>query len=279
MKKIAFILMLLFTFTFLFSQGKGDVKNSDKKPQLTEREREELALLQQIKLVQNDPQKKAPLLEEFCKKFPDSQFIGWAHFQAVFTYQRLNKFSDMERHALIFMKMYPNEPSIPTLLTYGYAEKGKYEKALKLGEKTLKLIDSLKRPQNMPQSKWDGKVNNLKSILYSSLGEVDFSLGEKGKDKKKFKDSEKYFLKALKLNPKDDITNYRLGMLYYIENKNDKAKIYLSNAAVLNGQISNKAKETLIEILKSQKKEKDLNKILDDAKRRMGIVFEKGRIS
>lgn len=279
MKKTIFILIFLLSMTLLFSQNKTDKEKKGNKPQLTQRQLEELALLQKIKLVQNDPQKKTPLLEEFCKKFPDSQFIGWAHFQAVFAYQKLNKFKDMERHALIFMKMYPQEPSIPTLLTYGYTENGMYDKALKLGEKTLKLINSLKKPQNIPQSKWDRNANNLKSILYSSLGEVNFYLAEKKKEKKKYKDSENYFLKALELNPKDDITNYRLGLLYYLEKKNDKAKIYLSNAAVLNGQIAVRAKKTLMEILKMEKKENSLQKILNRAKKRMGISVENGRIS
>ncbi len=279
MKKVTLFLIFLFFISFVFSQGKKEEGNTQKKPQLTKRQREELALLQQIKLVENDPAKKAPLLEQFLKEFPDSQFVGWAHFQAVFAYQKLNKFKDMEKHALIFMKMYPQEPSIPTLLTYGYTEKGMYEKALKLGEKTLKLIKSLKKPQNIPQSRWDKNVNSLMSILFSSLGEVYFSLAEKKKDKTKFKESENYFLKALKLNPKDDITNYRLGLLYYLKKEMDKAKIYLSNAVVLSGKISERAKKTLMEILNGEKKENMLKEILEKARKRMGISVGEGKVS
>jgi len=275
-KKLFFFLFFISIFIFAFSQNNGGKKE---KPQLTERQKEELALLQKIKLVEGDPAKKVPLLEEFCKKFSDSQFIGWAHYQAIFAYQRLNRFKDMERHALIFMKMYPQEPSIPTLLTYGYTENGEYKKALNLGERTLKLLNSLKRPQNVPESKWNKNVNNLKAILFSSLGEVYFYLSEKNKDKKKLKDSENYFLKALKLNPRDDITNYRLGELYYLDGKLKKAEKYLSNGAVLGGKISENSKKSLIEVLKKENREKYLDRVLEEARKRMGVQVGEGKIS
>lgn len=291
MKKYVSLMLVLMALTgfILADDKKKDQKQAQPAAQAAPQKsseqvamEEKQALIQRIQTNGNNPQELAAAAEEFLQKYPNDQNALFVRFQAVMAYQRLNNFEKMEEQGKIVMQAIPDNPVIPTLLANAYAENNKIAEAEGLATKALAIVDKMVRPDNVPAEQWDPQVNELKCTLYSTLGYVDLQKAshidkaDKDKREESLNRAIGEFTKATALNKMDDISYYRLGICYALENKVDESLAAYAKAAAINRTVGERAKSDIEKILDTLKKNNQLGDktyegLVATAKQELGI--------
>jgi tetratricopeptide (TPR) repeat protein len=292
-KYVSLMLVVLLVLTgFILAQD----KKKDQQPQAQaapqaqekapatpeQKAQEEMTLVKRIQDNVNNPQEQAAAAEEFIQKFPNSQNIMFVRFQAFMAYQRLNNFEKMEENGKIVMQAIPDNPVIPTLLAYAYAENKKVAEAEDLAAKAMAILDKMVKPENVPAEQWDPQINSLKCTLYSSMGYVDLQKvskidkADKAKREEVLNKAIGEFNKATALDKLDDISYYRLGICYALENKVDESLSSYAKAAAINRTVGERAKTDIDKILETLKKNNQLGDmtyegLIAKAKQELGI--------
>lgn len=291
MKKYVSLMLVLLALTgfILADDKKKDQKQTQpaaqaapqKSPEQIATE-EKQALIQKIQANMNNPQELAAAAEEFLQKYPNDQNALFVRFQAVMAYQRLNNFEKMEEQAKIVIQAIPDNPVIPTMMANAYAENNKIAEAEELATKALAVVEKMVRPDNVPAEQWDPQINDLKCTLYSTLGYVDLQKASKIDKADKAKREEILnkavgeFSKATALNKMDDISYYRMGICYALENKVDESLSSYAKAAAINRAVGERAKTDIDKILETLKKNNQLGDrtydgLVAKAKQELGI--------
>ena len=243
---------------------------------------EKQALIGRIQANANNPQELAAAAEEFIQKYPNDQNVLFVRFQATMAYQRLNNFEKMEEHAKVVMQAIPDNPVIPTMMANAYAENNKIAEAEEMAGKALAIVEKMVRPDNVPAEQWDPQLNDLKCTLYSTMGYIDLQKASKVDKADKAKREEILnkaigeFAKATTLNKMDDISYYRLGICYALENKVDESLSSYAKAAAINRAVGDRAKSDIEKILETLKKNNQLGDktyegLVAAAKQELGI--------
>jgi tetratricopeptide (TPR) repeat protein len=243
---------------------------------------EKQALIGRIQANMNNPQELAAAAEEFIQKYPNDQNVLFVRFQATMAYQRLNNFEKMEEHGKAVMQAIPDNPVIPTMMANAYAENNKIAEAEEMAGKALAIVDKMVRPDNVPAEQWDPQMNDLKCTLYSTMGYVDLQKASKIDKADKAQREEVLdkaigeFAKATTLNKLDDISYYRLGICYALENKVDESLSSYAKAAAINRAVGERAKSDIEKILDTLKKtnqlgDKTYEGLVAAAKQELGI--------
>lgn len=243
---------------------------------------EKQALIGRIQANANNPQELAAAAEEFIQKYPNDQNVLFVRFQATMAYQRLNNFEKMEEHAKVVMQAIPDNPVIPTMMANAYAENNKIAEAEEMAGKALAIVEKMVRPDNVPAEQWDPQLNDLKCTLYSTMGYIDLQKASKVDKADKAKREEILnkaigeFAKATTLNKMDDISYYRLGICYALENKVDESLSSYAKAAAINRAVGDRAKSDIEKILETLKKnnqlgDKTYESLVAAAKQELGI--------
>jgi len=291
MKKYVSLMLVLLALTgfILAEDKKKDQKQAQPAAQAAPQKspdqvamEEKQALIQRIQANGNNPQELVTAAEEFIQKYPNDQNVLFVRFQATLAYQRLNNFEKMEEQGKIVMQAIPDNPVIPTLLANAYAENNKIAEAEAMAAKALAIVDKMTRPENVPAEQWDPQINELKCTLYSSMGYVDLQKVSKIDKAEKEKRTEILnkaigeFTKAVTLNKMDDISYYRLGICYALENKVDESLASYAKAAAINRSVGERAKTDIDKILETLKKSNQLGDktyegLVAKAKQELGI--------
>ncbi|MBI3939194.1 MAG: hypothetical protein HY315_00030 [Acidobacteria bacterium] len=237
----------------------------------------------------NDPQQRAQLCEKYLQDFPDSGLTPYLHQIAATTYQQLNNFEKLSEHGEATLKELPDNPVILTILTNAYAERGKPDLALERADKALPAISALQPPAGMDVALFNKEKNNLLATVYSSrgvafLGKATDARAQKeaepkpegesgGEEKKEDPDpnleaATGEFNKALELNPKDDYSYFRLGIIFTLKNDAENAIDAYAKAVAVGGSVAGMAKENLEKVYKLTHKDSldGLDQRIDKAK-------------
>jgi tetratricopeptide (TPR) repeat protein len=291
MKKYVSLMLVVLALTgFILSEDKKkDQKQAQPAAQAAPQKspeqiaiEEKQALIGRIQANGNNPQELVAAAEEFLQKYPDDQNALFVRFQATMAYQRLNNFEKMEEQAKLVIQAIPDNPVIPTMLANAYAENNKIAEADYMATKALAIVDKMVRPDNVPAEQWDPQINDLKCTLYSTMGYVDLQKASKIDKADKAKREEVLnkaigeFVKATTLNKLDDISYYRLGICYALENKVDESLASYAKAAAINRAVGERAKTDIEKILETLKKNNQLGDktyegLIAAAKQELGI--------
>jgi len=247
-----------------------------------ERMQLENSMLMQMQQNQTNPEAFAKLAEEFVQKFPDSQNMAFVRFSATMAYQVLNNFDKMVEHGLAALELVPNNPVIPATLANAYAENKKIVEAEKMANDALAKIAALQKPAQVGQAQWDAQINQLKCAVHATLGYVHLQKAKNiDKKEKQQRDAEieksiNEFDIALAANPKDDISLYRRGLAYFLQNKVEESLQSYAKAVVLGGSVSQMAKSDMELVFKNleetkQLKGRTMEQYLEKAKADLGI--------
>ncbi|MBN2430485.1 MAG: hypothetical protein JXQ27_03385 [Acidobacteria bacterium] len=240
-------------------------------------------LFLQLQQNQNNPAKFVELAEEFIEKYPDSPNMPYIRFSATMAYQTLNNMERMIEHGEAFMELIPNNPVIPATLANAYAEDHQIERAEKLANTSIAIIDSLEKPAQVDQAQWEQQLNQLKCAVHATLGYVHLqkaSALDKEKDEEaRFKELDKSideFKTAIKANNRDSISYYRLGLSYALRDEVEESLKTYAKAVVLGGAGSAEAKTDMEQILTKLEENnllegRSIDKYLAEAKNDLGL--------
>jgi len=138
-------------------------------------------------------------------------------------------------------------------------------KAAALANRGLKALDTMSPPAGKSAAEWKAQTDPIRAYCLRALGEEDYV-------KNAFPDSQKHFLAAVKLEPKNDMAHYRLGFLYWRAGVVDKGCASFARAAVLNGPTSSDARKQLNDLYKqSYHNLVGVPKLLQSAKNELGV--------
>jgi|GEM_PF-4531840 len=281
MKKIVstmlFLVLVLGVTTLAMAQETQQQSGQDQ-PMSPEGE-----LFLQLQQNQNNPAKFVELAEEFVEKYPDSPNMPYIRFSATMAYQTLNNMEKMIEHGEAFMELIPNNPVIPATLANAYAEDHQIERAEKLANTSLGIIDSLPKPAQVDEAQWEQQLNQLKCAVHATLGYIHLqkaSALDKEKDEEtrtaELEKSIDEFKIALKANDRDSISHYRLGLSYALNDEVDESLKSYARAVVLGGAGSTEARTDMEQILTKLEENdmlegRSMDKYLEEAKKDLGI--------
>jgi len=138
-------------------------------------------------------------------------------------------------------------------------------KAASFANRGLKALETMKAPGGQDAAEWKTKSDQIRAYCLRALGEEDYL-------KNAFPDAQKHFLAAAKLDPKNDMAHYRLGLLYWRAGIVDKACASFARSAVLNGPTSSDARKQLNDLYKqSYHNLVGVPKLLQSAKNELGV--------
>jgi len=138
-------------------------------------------------------------------------------------------------------------------------------KAAGFANRGLKALDTMKAPAGQDAAEWKTKSDQIRAYCMRALGEEDYL-------KNAYPESQKHFLAAVKLDPKNDMAHYRLGFLYWRAGAIDKGCASFARATVLNGPTSSDARKQLNDLYKqSYHNLLGVPKLLQSAKNELGV--------
>lgn len=177
---------------------------------------EEEAALKAFREASNtDIAKKDQMAEEFLQKYPQSRYRPEIYSYQVTSYFGKGDIEKMEVVADKQLELTPNDPqtlaivgsTLPRAMNSSTPEPQKrLEKAEQYCKKSLDLLPTLTKPENLTDEQFQMAKNQISSMAYSGLGVVAFRRG-------KFADAIPNFEQSVKLDPQPDPVNlYLLGI-------------------------------------------------------------------
>jgi tetratricopeptide (TPR) repeat protein len=159
-----------------------------------------------------DTEKKDKTAEEFLQKYPQSRYRPEVYSWQVKVYFSQGKIEKMEATADKELELTPNDPqtlaivgsTLPRAMNASTPEPEKrLAKAEKYCQKSLDLLPTLPKPENITDEVFAKAKNQTAAMAYSGLGVVAFRRG-------KFADAIPNFEHSVKLDPQPDPVNYYL---------------------------------------------------------------------
>jgi tetratricopeptide (TPR) repeat protein len=285
MKKTGYVMLFLLLVGGALALAQETNPNQQEQQLTAEQQalQEERALFQemQAKMQSGDQQGYVTLAEQFIEKYPNSQNLVYVRYFTLLAYQSLNNPKKMLEHGLEAEKMIPNNPVITAALAYAYAAEKQDVEAETYANRAITEINALVKPEQMPQEQFDGQINQLKCAIHSTLGDVHLMRAVQSDEDEKKHDEElvksvSEFETALKSNPRDDISYYRMGVALGLQEKIDESLTSLAKAVVLNGSVSDQAKNEMELIIKNLTEanaleDRSIEKFLEKATADLGI--------
>ena len=124
-----------------------------------------------LKITQTqDPGQRVQLMEDFLKKYPESNYAPAFHQAATSLYQQLNNYEKMIEHGEKTLLSFPSNPAILSLLALAYTTGNEWDKAIDRASKAITLIDKLTVPANVDEARWKNERDQYLAMNYASLG-------------------------------------------------------------------------------------------------------------
>lgn len=190
-----------------------------------------------------DPAKRADLLLQFAKIFPDSTYAVPALSVAASSYQQAQNAPRMLEVANAVLAKDPNNLVMLLLVSDYYAEKGdSLDKAAAYAQKAATLADSAPRPENVAEEQWKQQTALQKGLALSTLGQVNLQKKSNAQAVQNFQAA----APLLKSNDASYARNaYRLGFAFINLKKTSEAKVAFTDAASVNSPYKGPAQDKL----------------------------------
>lgn len=169
---------------------------------------------------ETNPQQKIAKLDDFVKTYPNSSLMPYIYRDYYQTYGALKNFAQVieycDRQIALGDKVDATgklEAYYTRALAYSYAATGKefqtpdvLNKARDNAIAGLKVVDDLKKPDNVPQDQFDQQKKQVK-VLFNSVAALASA------NLKDYAQAANYYKTAISLDPTDAASHYRLGVV------------------------------------------------------------------
>ncbi len=159
-----------------------------------------------------DVQDRARLAEIFLENYPDSGLTAFAHRALAYAaYQRgdIDNFILYGEKALLEL---PETPELLAPLANLYSERREPVKATKYANAALLLLDSMKRPDEMPPVRWITEQRGLRADAHYALGLSHLEMWNKSVGApKELQEAVEHLNQTLELDPEHGYAAFRLG--------------------------------------------------------------------
>ncbi len=129
-----------------------------------------------------DPAKRTQALDQFVKAYPDSQnkYAGQTNFNYYLAYKLANKPEKSAEYAEKAVSSDPNNPVALNLVAYDYAiGRTNPDKAAEYAKKAVTLVQTMKKPEGVPDDQFKKEQNNQLGMAHLTLGYVAYLKGSK----------------------------------------------------------------------------------------------------
>ena len=159
-----------------------------------------------------DSAKKDQMAADFLQKYPQSRYRPEIYSWQVKSYFGRGEIDKMEAVGDKQLELTPNDPqtlaivgsTLPRAMNASTPEPQKrLDKAEQYCKKSLDLLPTLAKPENLTDEQFQLAKNQISSMAYSGLGVVAFRRG-------KYADAIPNFEQSLKLDPQPDPVNFYL---------------------------------------------------------------------
>lgn len=200
---------------------------------------EELGEFQKLQDPNITPDQRISAVEEFLKKYPDSELKGYALRFQFMAYQQKNDFVKMREVGERVLETDPEDALTLVLLANAIPERTretdfdrdqKLKTAEEYAERALKAIDKLEKPNpQMTDAEWEAVRNDARGQSYSAMALVAMN-------RKQYDKAEENFKKAASMQmQKDPVLYWRMGMAYYSNKKLEQARDAFKQSVALGG--------------------------------------------
>src|SRR5579885_84013 len=122
---------------------------------------------------QQDPARRAALLQRFLDAFPQAAAASAAELEVAGIYQRAHQTQQMIAFALRRVAASPTDIPMRLLLADTYSEQGiELERAEQLARQVLDLVAHAEKPASMSPEEWQRQLDLQKGLAYSALGQI-----------------------------------------------------------------------------------------------------------
>jgi tetratricopeptide (TPR) repeat protein len=241
-----------------------------------------------------EPGARASLIEEFLKKYPESQYVVTLHQMATAAYQQVNNYEKMVEHGEKTLQTLPASASMLSVLALAYASHGEADKATDRASRAITLLEKLTLPANADPTRFAAERNQYLASNYACLGSASltkFEAARKARQETTATDpvvgpptpataegkqadgastasppaqlpnevlhlakSEGYLSRALELSPGYEFAQFQIGIVYAYQNRADKAMEAFARTIALQGSFSEMARQNLEAIYKTTHK-------------------------
>jgi len=204
-------------------------------------------------VAETDPAKKIQLIEQFFVDYPDSSLIADMHQIAAHAYSAINNYDKVVEHASKAIELSDEPPfAMFTLLANAYAEHKEPERAISNARRAIELVARARRPSIFSEAQWENLKANALASNYASLGYCYLQLGKNSKSASErdscYNKSIEAFNKALQYDNLDDISYWRIGLVYAYKNNAEAAVQNLARAVAIKKLAARPAYATLEQI-------------------------------
>lgn len=178
------------------------------------------------------PAKRAELLTNFARIFPDSPYANQALGVAATSYQQAQNIPKMLEVANGLLAKDANNIGMLLLLSDYYSEKGEQlDKAETSAKKAITLLGSAQKPEGVTDEQWQQQVSLQKGLALSALGQVNIEKKDNAQAVENFEAA------APLLKPNEGSygrNQYRLGFALLNLKRNAEAKVAFTQSASAN---------------------------------------------
>jgi len=122
---------------------------------------------------QQDPARRAALLQRFLDAFPQAAAASAAELEVAGIYQRNHQTQQMIAFALRRVAASPTDIPMRLLLADTYSEQGiELERAEQLARQVLDLVANAEKPASVSAEEWQRQLDLQKGLAYSALGQI-----------------------------------------------------------------------------------------------------------
>jgi tetratricopeptide (TPR) repeat protein len=209
--------------------------------------------------------------EEFLRRFPESGLTPFVHYALATAFRYTNEPDKFIRHGEKAVDELSALPDILSHLAFLYSEMGQKELAEESAMETLRLMDSVERPQNVSPVQWATQQFAFKGEAFYALGRVHLarateSSGDADARNNSLEEAARFFERALEQAPHHQFAAFRLAETLLIRRDPQGAGSYFARAAALGGVIGDQARMKLSQLLGESGSSEALEDLLAEQK-------------
>ena len=223
-----------------------------------------------------DPLTKIELANSFLETYPDSGLTAFAHQALAEAAFQQNDTEGFIQHAEKALLELPNTPELLAPLAFRYSEKRQIFKAIDYANRSLSLLDEVKKPAAMSSLQWITQNRGLRVRSHYAVGRSQLELWRRSLSPEQLQQAISHFAKALELDPEHAYAAFRLGYAQLQAKNQDAALGAYARAAVLDGPAADPSRDRVEKMHADLKKNSEsrwagmsVNEILKEERKRL----------
>lgn len=196
--------------------------------------------------------RRIQLGEEFLRRHPESGLTPFVHYTLANAFRYTNQPEKFMHHGEKAAGELSELPDILSHLAFLYSETGRKDLAEARALETLRLMDSLERPEGVSPIEWATQQFAFRGEALYALGRVHLARATEEDEAASRNSLEKatgFFQQALDQTPHHQFAAFRLAEAYLIRGDRNGASRFFARAAALGGVIGDQARLKLEQIL------------------------------